>query len=734
MPANLFTIMPRVLSHFGDELIRNEIIALTELAKNSYDANAGKCVISFYFDKKNPLDYKPLKIVIEDNGDGMTKDDIINYWLTVGTDHKKRKLANNNRQKRIPLGEKGIGRFGVHKLGEKITVTTKTVNNTPISFTIDWAKLEDAQSFEDFGVLIKDDGVSFKENSGLTYVIEEIKGEWTRKKLRDIHRALTALNIKFSKDDCKLPVNSRINELIKFNDEKDSTSDQFIVQVKSQGNKSVFVGLKGFDEIKGSACYECDILLSGSEIVEFQYRFHPIGLLSKKFEPRLIEPSQITEQERTLQRKKDKHELAETYKGLFKKDCVLVDLSQEEIGDVYIKLFAFEKSPAVKKAAGLGRDVDEYLKENGGIRIYRDGVRVYDYGEKGNDWLELNSTGDIGNKLRNEHVVGYVFLNRKQSKGLIEKTNREGFIENNAYLLLCYALKWAIKHTFLLYRNRDKDKLSEYYTKASEPVIALLEGASAYIEKNIEDEEQKNILYGYLDRVGKEYKSIVDMLYQSAGVGILSSSIVHEIEKLIKEIYLQIDATDFKMAKLLVARLEDTVERFSLLVKKTDIKKHTLGDLYEHALRFTKLRLGNHSISASIDGDSSIKCSASINHATNVLLNIIDNSVYWINNTREQKKIIKLYMTDNFLDGYGTIIIADNGPGFSSDPKYLIKPFVSTKPYSVGSGLGLYIADELMSGMKGLLSFPDFEDVSEYFANKSLRTGAVVALNFKKVK
>lgn len=734
MSKKTFTIMPRILSHLGDELIRNEIIALTELAKNSYDANAGECKISFYFDEKDKSDYKPLRIVIEDDGDGMTRDDIINYWLTVGTDHKKQKLAEANYRKRVPLGEKGIGRFGVHKLGEKITVITKTAKGLPISFTIDWTKLDDAQSFEDFGVIIKDDNVLFKRDKGLTYVIEEIKGEWTRKKLRDIHRALTALNINFSKDDCRLSSSAQINNLIKFADKNNSTSDKFTVQVKALGNATVFIGLKDFDEIKNSACYECDILLSGSKIVEFQYRFRPVGLLSEKFEPKLIKTDAISDQECTLQRKKEKHEPAEGHQGLFKKDHVLVDLAQEEIGDVYIKLFAFEKTPAVKKAAGLGRDVDEYLKENGGIRVYRDGVRVYDYGEKGNDWLGLSSTGDIGNKLINEHVVGYVFLGRKQSRGLIEKTNREGFIENTAYLLLCDALKWAIKYTFLNYRNRDKDKLSEYYTKTSEPVIALLEEASAYIEKNIEDEEQRDILSGYINKVGKEYKSIVDMLYQSAGVGILSASIVHEIEKLIKEIYLQIDATDFPMAKLLVRRLEDTVERFSLLVKKTDIKKHSLGNIYNHALKFTRLRLGNHSIDLNVDGDSNIKCSASINHATNVLLNIIDNSIYWLNNTREHNKNIKVYLTDNFLQGYATMIIVDGGPGFSADPEYLIKPFVSTKPYSIGSGLGLFIADELMRGMKGLLSFPDFDDISEYFNSSSMRAGAVVALNFKKVK
>jgi anti-sigma regulatory factor (Ser/Thr protein kinase) len=726
--------MPRVLSHFGDELIRNEIIALTELVKNSYDANAEECKIIFYFQKKAPFDYKPLKIIIEDNGDGMTKKDIINYWLTVGTDHKKQKLSAREQPKRIPLGEKGIGRFGVHKLGEKITVITKTLNTKPISFTIDWTKLGDAQSFDEFGVVIESKNVQFNRDKGLKYMIEVIKGDWTRKKLREIYRALTALNIKFSEDDCRLKNNAKVKKLIKFAD-KNNTSDQFIVQVKSMYNDTVFENLKNFNEIKQSACYECDMLLSGSQIADFQYNFHTIGNIQEKFDSREVNASALRPEERLLQRKADLpiSNKSGKPKGLFDRFQV-IDLPQKRIGDIYVKLFTFEKTPSVKREAGIGREVDEYLRENGGIRVYRDGIRVYDYGEKGIDWLDLSSTADIGNKLRNEHVVGYVFIDRENSKGLVEKTNREGFIENNSYFLFSDALKWAIKYTFLNYRNTDKARLSEYYSKSSEPVISLLKATQKYIENNIDHEKHKNTLKKYIYKIEKEYKSIVDTLYQSAGLGILSASIVHEIEKLIKEINLQINASEFTKTKILIRRLDATIQKFSFLVKKSDIKKHSLKYIYEQAFLFTGLRLKNHSIDICIDGDINIECTASINHATNVLLNILDNSIYWLNTARENKKTIKIFATDNFLEGYATIIVSDNGPGFSNDPEYLVKPFVSTKPYSIGSGLGLYIADELMRGMKGSLSFPDFDDVSEYFDDVTLRSGAIVALNFKKIK
>lgn len=737
MAINSFTIMPRVLSHLGDELIRNEIIALTELVKNSYDANAENCIVKFYFNKDDRSDYRPQKIVIYDDGDGMTRDDILDYWLTVGTDHKKHDLFAYIPSKRIPLGEKGIGRFGVHKLGKKIRVKTKTKGTKPLSFEIDWGLLDKAKSFKDFGIEIKSSRVKFDREKGLTYVIEDIKGDWTKQKLRKIYRALTALNIEFAPEDCRLRKNEKVSKLLKFSNQE-ATSDQFRVSIKAKNNDSIFENLKDFWEIKESAFYECDMLLSGNQIEDFEYRFNPVGNIKEKFDSRIVNLSSLKAAERLLQRKtdptafeeKDENDLP---KGLFNKNEV-VDISQYEIGDVYVKLFAFERTPSIRSAADVGDDVNTYLKENSGIRVYRDGMRVYDYGEKGNDWLGLSSTADIGKKLRNEHVVGYVFLNRKSSSGLVEKTNREGFIENGSYAAFTDALKWAIRYTFLNYRNPDKERLSEYYTKSAEPVISLLEDAKIYIDKHLENEKHKRTLVKYIVRAQEEYKTIVDTLYRSAGLGILSATIVHEIEKLIKEINLQIkSSSESATVKMLIRRLDTTIKKFSFMIKKTDIKKHNVESIYRQALLFIELRLKNHSIDISMNSDTDAKCSASMNHATNVLLNILDNSTYWLNNAKEGNKKIRIFITDKYLEGYVTMLIADNGPGFHDDPKYLIKPFISTKPYSIGSGLGLYIADELMSEMNGSLSFPDYDDISEFFDGSIFRSGVVVALNFKKV-
>ena len=83
-------------------------------------------------------------------------------------------------------------------------------------------------------------------------------------------------------------------------------------------------------------------------------------------------------------------------------------------------------------------------------------------------------------------------------------------------------------------------------------------------------------------------------------------------------------------------------------------------------------------------------------------------------------------------DGYVSLIVADNGPGFSRPPEHLIKPFVSTKPNLIGCGLGLYIADELMGGMKGSLVFPRYEEVEDIIDDDVFANGAIVTLNFKK--
>ena len=99
-----FSITPRIIAHFGEDLIKNDSIAILELVKNSYDAGASHCIVDF-----NVENAKLESISICDDGCGMDIDTIKKVWLVIGTDNKK---PSESKFGRYPLGEKGIGRLG----------------------------------------------------------------------------------------------------------------------------------------------------------------------------------------------------------------------------------------------------------------------------------------------------------------------------------------------------------------------------------------------------------------------------------------------------------------------------------------------------------------------------------------------------------------------------------------------------------------------------------------------
>lgn len=755
MPASTpptLSITPRVLAHLGDELIRNEIIALTELVKNSYDAGATECIVSFTFENKKS--YIPSKIVISDNGVGMNENDIINKWLVIGTDNKKVKLNNskiNDLSKyglpnRIPLGEKGIGRFGSHKLGNIIILKTKKIDSKEtLTVNMDWSLLSSISKLDEFEIKLTKD-TSFKSKHGTVIEIENIKNReedaWSRGKLRNIHRALTALNAKFSPSDCRIKNNKTVNKMLNLNRDM-TTSDEFTVTIATDTRPEIFQKLKTFDEIKQSALYECDILLDEGEIIEFEYKFNPWKKIEDQFPERTVNISELKDSEKLIQRKLSKEEKYEkeyedinsdTRTRLHGKDFIPCPILKG-VGPVYVKIYAFEQSTAITQHLDLRGQIKDYLAENSGIRVFRNGVRVYDYGEKGNDWIGLSEIGNIGDKLRNEHVVGFVFLDRKASINLIEKTNREGFVENPAYESLVTALQWAIKYVFVEYRNRDKRHLSEFYSKTIEPVITILTDAYNFINENITDSNHKKILSTYILKIETQYKSIIGTLYQSAGVGVLSASILHEVEKIIKSAMHCIKESNIEKLEILIRRIDETIKKFSFLIKKSEIKPTSTENIIAKPLSFTRLRLKNHGININkIEQNNLPNCLASATHATNVLINIIDNSIYWLNASKDKRKKITVITTSRLLPKHVSIIVLDNGPGFADDPTYLIKPFVTTKPFALGSGLGLYIAHELMNEMGGSLSFPTHDELLQVIDEEIPPKGAIVALNFRTSK
>lgn len=106
----------------GRDLITNELVAIFELVKNGYDADATEINLII----NSAEDY----IIIQDNGKGMNRDDIENKWLFVAHSEKRN-------SERVYAGSKGIGRFSCDRLGKKLVLTSKKENQLS-ELSIDW--------------------------------------------------------------------------------------------------------------------------------------------------------------------------------------------------------------------------------------------------------------------------------------------------------------------------------------------------------------------------------------------------------------------------------------------------------------------------------------------------------------------------------------------------------------------------------------------------------------------
>ena len=153
---------------------------------------------------------------------------------------------------------------------------------------------------------------------------------------------------------------------------------------------------------------------------KFDYRFTPPPGYSKQLTKRVEKGVNVT-----VQKKREGSRKMEP-----------LDLSNHEIGKVSFDFWLFDRDPAVlRDVTDDVKGLKDYLDENGGIRIYRDGIRVYDFGEPGNDWLNLDirRVNTPTARTSNNQILGALRLDATESGDLREKTNREGFIENEAF-------------------------------------------------------------------------------------------------------------------------------------------------------------------------------------------------------------------------------------------------------------------------------------------------------------
>jgi signal transduction histidine kinase len=709
MSDSTFRPRARLLLQLGDQLIKNESIALLELVKNSYDAEA-KNVEIWMRNLDRPVERG--EITIQDDGHGMSLSIVKNVWLEPGSDYKAKLLAKLTKSKRktqrLPLGEKGIGRFSVHKLGEVVEMITRMSGKKEVVFRIDWNSFKKVKYIGQVPIRISErKPVVFKNASTGTLIrIQKLrKGQWSPETLKEVFRSVNAMCSPFD------------------------TPDAFKVTLKTD-NPNDFKDLPTYQQIKEAALYRFRCELVGNMIEKFSYTFQPYPAMKD------LSPRTVTEKSDGFSKVQAMVGPPVKLPDSDHKESPPINISSNgmKIGRIVFEGLIFDRETQILKLGHiLGKHVKDYLNLNGGVRVYRDGVRVYDYGEPENDWLGLEQRRlyKPGLKINSKLILAAAHLDRRESSDLIEKTNREGFIDNEAYKTLVAAVTYALE-VVEEYRHEDKEKVREFYglSPKSEPLLANIAELKNVVETRVKDSIVQKECLKYLDRIENDYREIHEILLTSAEAGLNLGVAIHEIEKIILELKRVVtqERTPQKVVRL-IRHLAELIEMYGNLLRRSKQKHEQLKTLIDDALFHTEYRLKAHQIEVIKDfvnftGDSTVNCSGRL--VIGSILNIIDNSIYWLERAKVKHK--KIYVSlKKQTPHHLKILIADNGRGFAMPATQMVKPFVSLKPG--GMGLGLHIVSEVMSAQGGSIVFPKHTETD---LPADFSEGAIIGLSFKK--
>lgn len=727
-----FNPKAHILTLLGEELIKSPVMAIYELVKNSYDADSKK--VDVYFrDIENAED---AAIIIEDDGTGMTNEVIEDVWLEPGSDFRKpvnsktglREFTKSPLYDRVPMGEKGVGRFAVHKLSSKILLITrpllieldkekneiinKTLADYEIQLYINWKDFSQSKHLSDIPIKwkVKKDQQEFrfKENSGTYIHLSGLKESWTKGMARQLKgQTLSMLSPKVSEESFKINLNFDNQWLVDF-----PTADRILEEAP----------------YKITAFIDCDYNL------DFEYDFSLKN--NKEIGGRkIINDSNYNKNIKGEIRIKFNADLE---KKEFDKESIenlLVDFDKSELpfGNLIFEFYSFDLDPAsMRDYTDNANALKNILKEHSGIKVFKGDMRVYDYGEPGIDWLGLDLKR-VQNKewFSNNQNIGYVFLDPETSGALIEKTNREGFINNAASSLFILVLE-KILTEFKATRSSDRNKWRNFNQKGTSNLFdSKINAFKSIIEdKKLGEDERKQLLLSEAKKLEDKYEEDKNTLLIPAGVGMTASVALHEIEKLVPRMEETVKSDPIKSETIIdqVEELKQYTEGIISVLRKGGNKPIDVKDSLSRSFSNYKLKLSNRKINYSIDieeGIDFIKCDK--RYFITMIMNIIDNSIYWLNTMYKDDKLIlaKAFKSDSHVH----IIIADNGPGFKDDITDLIRPFFSRK--DDGIGIGMYLIDTIM--MKyGKFNIIASKEELEARDIPEIYTGAVVELVFNK--
>lgn len=476
-----FRVHASLIYKLGESLIADEITALSELIKNAYDADATICSLAINSDQVEEIDGKKCTGYIElsDNGCGMDLGTIVNGWLTLSNSPKKKMKKEQKttpKYHRYPLGDKGLGRLSVQKLGRHMQMTTKaTDSNVEYCVVIPWGDFLKNTTIDQIPVTIeKRDVVSDRS--------------YTKIIIRDLINPEMWGN----PEQIGLLTNS-INKIVSPFRGK-TNSFRVVAQIN---NQPIDTENKVFNELLLSARAKHTIRYSSgiaTLVSEFKNSFFYNREVLSKVMSGEFTLSETAVRDFLQTYKKDLPNVSTRFQegvSLIAEDTcsfpdIAIPISPNSFSSDNVKRFMpndpgefeceiYEYSLDQKFLDHLYSNISyntlierdeyrEFVLRYHGVKVVRDGFVIQGFGDgDGGDWLGLSSSSKTTGyffDLRNDSVIGCVYLTGIANSVLKETTNREGFVEDEYFWAFKSILEGSIKRI-----NRNRKKLNDSMKK-----------------------------------------------------------------------------------------------------------------------------------------------------------------------------------------------------------------------------------------------------------------------------
>lgn len=750
-----YKISARATILLGREGVSKADGAMVELIKNTYDADADFCFLC--------IDRNGDTLYLYDNGTGMDADTIQKCWMLIGTPNKRDEYKS--KKNRIKSGEKGIGRFALDRLGSVCTMYTKnSTEGKVLRWYTNWTEFENTNKTLD-------------EMQADLDVIDDVLCDVVPQELRSNIIEFTNKQNDLLKSEGKAPIEPfKTGTLFIIQGLRDSWdiqyTNRFIAGLGTllppeEQSEFVLCTMKSLKER-----YE-EVTNPFSE--DFDYRLHAVFDGEKfdvtwnrnEFDINRI-PADVFEREEF---KKAPYRKEDFINQIFTKSIQISDLmktNDSELIDKVKKLGPFSFNYSFMKLSTtddssetfyykeIGKNRAQWLKEYGGIKIYRDNFFVRPYGDPSADaydWLGLDarraknpaglSHPNGGWHVRNKQGQGTVFISRITNDVLLDKSSREGIIENDYFTLFKNVLV-----ELLAVFERDRAYIGKwmkiYYDEVNEKAKAKEEGTSLakVVLKNTSSNSKNNSSKTTEEKLARAVQiyeeeredllSEIQQLKVLATSGLLTSTVAHDLKSLnailvrrIINLKNSIEKEDEKMTERQLSDLmkNDEFLKSWLTIVSTQARKDRRTRKKENI--YTTIRdlinildpiLHRKKVTINIvDDNQVVERRIFQSDFESILYNLIINSIEAFQNVARDLRLINIRLSAD--EKYIYIEYKDNGPGVSdifSDPYEIFTYGTTSKKDKdgnvIGTGMGMYIVASTLREYAGTYTITESRD------------------------